>query len=361
MPPSWFDFQGDCTSGTGKGECAPSPGAATWGTRRRRRAPAAGHDQMTLFVTRKRLHMQYPPDPLEQMDSPGHSAQSRGRLRGQYPGGNTKHRRKRRVRCKLGGKADRLVRIVDRYMPRIAEENRIFVMVPDKVERCCEGPAGSAERSGQGEGSDKGKQPHRQRTSHHRRSDLPIWGRMPSSTMTEVLWKTLLQIGGGQPRGLGHGKNSGKRPAKQRGRKPTRQQTHGRGVQRGDLQTQEEVKECLQKGPQNRRELLNQRGRHQLHNGGIPSHCCRTNAGMRCGRCRPTWPSFQDTVRGRRGDHNEKVSAGKIRQSCRLVGGMIGCYMFPLLSDMVLYEVTFTRCPAAGLACISQAANLQLD
>ena len=40
---------------------------------------------------------------------------------------------------------------------------------------------------------------------------------------------------------------------------------------------------------------------------------------------------------------------------------MIGCYMFPLLSDMVLYEVTFTRCPAAGLACIPQAANLQLD
>ena len=39
-------------------------------------------------------------------------------------------------RCKLGGKADRLVRIVDRYMPRIAEENRVFVMrFPDKVEK----------------------------------------------------------------------------------------------------------------------------------------------------------------------------------------------------------------------------------
>ena len=25
----------------------------------------AGHDQMTLFVTRKRLHMQYPPGPLD--------------------------------------------------------------------------------------------------------------------------------------------------------------------------------------------------------------------------------------------------------------------------------------------------------
>ena len=38
--------------------------------------------------------------------------------------------------CKLYGKADRLVRSVDRYMPRISEENRIFVMgFPDKVEK----------------------------------------------------------------------------------------------------------------------------------------------------------------------------------------------------------------------------------
>ena len=154
--------------------------------------------------------------------------------------------------------------------------------------------------------------------------------------MTEVLWKTLLQIGGTATRTWTWQRLRKATSKAARGRKPTRRQTHGRGVQRGDLQTQEEVKECLQRGPHNRRELLNQRGRHQLHNGGIPSHCCRTNAGMRCGRSRPTWPSFQDTVRGRRGDHNEKVSAGKIRQSCRLVGGMIGCYMFPLLSDMVL-------------------------
>ena len=65
VPPSWFDFQGDCTSGTGKGECAPSPGAATWGTRRRRRAPAKDSVGRARNHRRKRLHMQYPPDPLD--------------------------------------------------------------------------------------------------------------------------------------------------------------------------------------------------------------------------------------------------------------------------------------------------------
>ena len=153
-PPSWFDFHGDCTSGTGKGECAPSPGAATWKTRRRRRAPAKDSGGRArnrrplpdgaVCNTQKTAHA-VPAGPAGQMDSPGHSAQSRGRLRGQYRGGTLSTEEREEYerylerfhkRCKLGGKADRLVRIVDRYMPRIAEENRIFVMrFPDKVEK----------------------------------------------------------------------------------------------------------------------------------------------------------------------------------------------------------------------------------
>ena len=39
-----------------------------------------------------------PAGPAGQMDSPGHPAESRGRLRGQHHGGSTRHRRKRRVR-----------------------------------------------------------------------------------------------------------------------------------------------------------------------------------------------------------------------------------------------------------------------
>ena len=83
---------------------------------------------MTQFVTRKRLHMQYPPDPLDKWIardiqlSPG----------GDYVDNTTgealsteereeyeRYQRRFHKRCKLGGKADRLVRIVDRYMPRI--------------------------------------------------------------------------------------------------------------------------------------------------------------------------------------------------------------------------------------------------
>ena len=109
------------------------------------RLETAGHDQMTQFVTRKRLHMQYPPDPLDKWIardiqlSPG----------GDYVDITTgealsteereeyeRYQRRFHKRCKLGGKADRFVRSVDRYMPRIAEENRIFVMrFPNKVEK----------------------------------------------------------------------------------------------------------------------------------------------------------------------------------------------------------------------------------
>eukprot|EP00439_Symbiodinium_sp_Y106_P065648 s3102_g10.t1 len=138
----------------------------------------AGHDQMTLFVTRKRLHMQYLPDPLDEWIardiqlSPGNDYVD-------HTAGETLSTEEREEcerylerfhqRYKLGGKADRLVRIVDRHMPRIAEETESSsCSFRTRWKRCCEGPAGSAERFGQGEGSNKGKQPHRQRTSHQR-------------------------------------------------------------------------------------------------------------------------------------------------------------------------------------------------
>ena len=154
MPSSWFNFQGDCTSDTGKSDCDPTtkpPLVEQKGEEEDQPKPVverleiAGHDQMTQFVTRKRLHIQYPPDPLDKWIardiqlSPG----------GDYVDNTTgealsteereeyeRYQRRFHKRCKLGGKADRLVRIVDRYMPRIAEENRTFVMrLPDKVEK----------------------------------------------------------------------------------------------------------------------------------------------------------------------------------------------------------------------------------
>ena len=105
----------------------------------------AGHDQMTLFATRKRLHMQYPPDPLDKWIARDIQL-SPGGVYVDNTAGETLSTEEREEyerylerfhkRCKLGGKANRLVHIVDRYMPRIAEENRIFVMrFPDKVEK----------------------------------------------------------------------------------------------------------------------------------------------------------------------------------------------------------------------------------
>ena len=62
-------------------------------------------------------------------------------------------------RCKLGGKANRLVHIVDRYMPRIAEENRIFVMrFPDKVEKdVAKGPRDPQKDPGKEKAATRGK------------------------------------------------------------------------------------------------------------------------------------------------------------------------------------------------------------
>ena len=105
----------------------------------------ADHGQVTLFATRKRLHMQCPPDPLDKWIS--RSIQC-------HPGGDCvdkatgealsdaereeyqQFRERFHKRCKLGVKADRLVRIVDNYLPRLSKENRVFVMkFPNKVEK----------------------------------------------------------------------------------------------------------------------------------------------------------------------------------------------------------------------------------
>ena len=56
------------------------------------RPETAGHDQMTQFVTRKRLPLQCPPDPLDKWIARDIQ------MSGQHHGGSTKHRRKRTVR-----------------------------------------------------------------------------------------------------------------------------------------------------------------------------------------------------------------------------------------------------------------------
>ena len=98
---------------------------------------------MTQFATRKGLHMLYPPEPLDrwigrdirQTQEGDYLDCSTGEVLGQQESKEYEQYQQRFLkRCKLGGKADRLLRIVDRYMPRIAAENRVFTMrFPEKV------------------------------------------------------------------------------------------------------------------------------------------------------------------------------------------------------------------------------------
>ena len=130
----------------------------------------AGHDQMTLFVTRKRLHMQHQPDLLDKWIardiqlSPGGDYVDN--TAGETPSTEEREECERCLerfhkRCKLGGKADRLVRIVDRCMPRIAEENKIFVMrFPDKVDKMLRRARGGPQK-------DPGKEKAATRGSSH--------------------------------------------------------------------------------------------------------------------------------------------------------------------------------------------------
>ena len=80
------------------------------------------------------------------MDFPGASSANRGETTWTKPRGRHLGALKERStnsfesvfykRCKLGGKADRLVRIVDSYLPRLSKENRVFAMkFPNKVEK----------------------------------------------------------------------------------------------------------------------------------------------------------------------------------------------------------------------------------
>ena len=63
------------------------------------------------------------------------------------------YRRRLCERYRVGEKADRLVRIVDRYMPAIADENRAYVMkCPHKVLTMLKQHGKSATRCGRADG-----------------------------------------------------------------------------------------------------------------------------------------------------------------------------------------------------------------
>ena len=93
---------------------------------------------------------------------------------------------------------------------------------------------------------------------------------------------------GGQPRGFGHGRDSGKRSAKQRGGgKPMAVGSRGE-----TFRHRKKSRSACRKARRTGESSSTNGGDTNCTTAGIPSHCCRTNAGMRCGRSRPTWPQF---------------------------------------------------------------------
>eukprot|EP00439_Symbiodinium_sp_Y106_P069707 s5317_g12.t1 len=237
--------------------------------------------------------MQYPPDPLDKWIardiqlSPGRDYvdNTTGEALSTEEGEEyEQYQRCFHKRCKLGGKADRLVRIVDRYMPRIAEENRIFVMrFPDKVGKMLRSARGIRRKIRARRGQQQGEAatpPKEEPPEVLRPANM---GEDEEQCNDERYVEDIPPDWGDSHEGLNMAETQGSDQQSSEG-----EESHGRWGQRGDLQTQEEVKECSQKGPPNRRgshpvDLLNQRGSHQLHKGGIPSLCCRADAGTRLG------------------------------------------------------------------------------
>ena len=164
------------------------------------RPETAGHDQMTQFVTRKRLPLQYPPDPLDKWIARDIQ------MSGQHHGGSTKHRRKRTVRTvpetlpqamqARGKSRPACAHCRPLHAPNSRRKQNLRHAVSGQggkdVAKCPRDPQ-----------KDPGKEKAATRGSSHtakrratRCSDLPRWGRTRSSAMTNVMWKTLLQIGG---------------------------------------------------------------------------------------------------------------------------------------------------------------------
>ena len=161
-------------------------------------------DEMTHFATRKGLHMLYRPEALDKwigrdIRQTQKGDYSTGEILGQPESKEYEQYRQRFLtRCKVGGKADRLVRIVDRYMPRVSAENRVYTMrFPDKVHDMLRKARAirrriRARKGGQqmpkpdSHRSETGKQPHRRREDRRQSRSSRPRGRTPTPTCAQT-------------------------------------------------------------------------------------------------------------------------------------------------------------------------------
>ena len=98
-----------------------------------------------LFKTRRGLHLQFDPEPsLDRWIScevrfnakTGKYTTPKGELSAAQQATYEQYQNRHRARCRVGDVADKLTRIVDKYLPKVADENRVFVMrFPNKASK----------------------------------------------------------------------------------------------------------------------------------------------------------------------------------------------------------------------------------
>ena len=96
------------------------------------------HPDKVLFRTRRGLHLQHDPEPsIDQwINSDVQFDWEKGRyikptgevLNATEEGTLAQYRRRHIVRCRAGDLADKLTRMVDKYLPRVANESRLYIM-----------------------------------------------------------------------------------------------------------------------------------------------------------------------------------------------------------------------------------------
>ena len=98
-----------------------------------------------LFKTRRGLHLQFDPEPsldrwinreVQFNAKTGKYTTSKGELSAAQQATHEQYQNRHRTRCRVGDVADKLTRIVDKYLPKVADENRVFIMrFPNKASK----------------------------------------------------------------------------------------------------------------------------------------------------------------------------------------------------------------------------------
>ncbi|CAE7847872.1 rnc, partial [Symbiodinium sp. KB8] len=105
--------------------------------------PSTAEPKKVLFKTRRGLHLQFDPEPsLDRWIScevrfnakTGKYTTPKGELSVAQQAAYEQYQNRHMARCRVGDVADKLTRIVDKYLPKVADENRVFIMrFPNKA------------------------------------------------------------------------------------------------------------------------------------------------------------------------------------------------------------------------------------